>query len=87
VNGDVATILIVDDESPNRKLLETLLRPEGHVTRVAANGSEGLASVAREPPDLILLDVMMPGMDGFHVARTLKDNPATSHIPIIMVTC
>ena len=81
-----ATILIVDDEPRNRKLLETMLRPEGHLTLNAASGEEALASVAHCPPDLILLDIMMPGMDGFQVAVALKGNPATSHIPIIMVT-
>jgi signal transduction histidine kinase len=79
-------ILIVDDEAPNRRLLETLLRPEGYLTLSAANGEEALASVARQPPDLILLDIMMPGMDGYQVASILKADPATSNIPIIMVT-
>jgi diguanylate cyclase (GGDEF)-like protein/PAS domain S-box-containing protein len=81
-----ATILIVDDEVQNRKLLETLLRPEGYLTISVASGEEALASVAERAPDLILLDIMMPGMDGFQVAGTLKANPGTSHIPIIMVT-
>jgi len=81
-----ATILIVDDEAPNRRLLEALLRPEGYLTQSVANGEDALASVDHAPPDLILLDVMMPGMDGYLVARMLKDNPETSPIPIIMVT-
>jgi len=81
-----ATILIVDDEASNRKLLEALLRPEGYLTRTAADGEAALASIAQHAPDLILLDVMMPGMDGYQVARLLKANPATANIPIIMVT-
>lgn len=81
-----ATILIVDDESQNRKLLEVLLRHEGYLTLSAANGEEALASIARRIPDLILLDIMMPGMDGYQVARLLKASPATSNIPIILVT-
>jgi signal transduction histidine kinase len=81
-----ATILIVDDEIQNRKVLEALLRPEGYLTRSAASGEEALASIAQHPPDLILLDIMMPGMDGYQVATTVKANPATSNIPIIMVT-
>ena len=85
MNG-AATILIVDDELPNRKLLETLLHPEGYRTRAVADGEHALASVARSPPDLILLDVMMPCMDGYQVARTLKADPATSNIPIVMIT-
>lgn len=81
-----ATILIVDDESQNRRLLEALLGHEGYVTRTAANGEEALAAIADDPPDLILLDVMMPGLDGRQVARAVKADPATSKIPIIMVT-
>ena len=81
-----ATILIVDDEIHNRKLLETLLQPEGYLTLSAASGEEALAEIAQRAPDLNLLDVMMPGMDGCQVASALKANPATSNIPIIMVT-
>lgn len=86
MTSSAATILIVDDEIQNRKLLEVLLRPEGYVTLCAANGEEALASIAQRAPDLILLDIMMPGMDGYEVAGILKANPATSDIPIIMVT-
>jgi diguanylate cyclase (GGDEF)-like protein len=81
-----ATILIVDDEIQNRRLLEALLLPEGYLTECAATGEEALALIADHPPDLILLDVMMPGMDGYQVAIALKADPATSAIPIIMVT-
>ncbi|MDB5800708.1 MAG: diguanylate cyclase [Rhodocyclales bacterium] len=81
-----ATILIVDDEIHNRKLLETLLRPEGYVTRSAATGEDALSSIEQRAPDLILLDIMMPGIDGYQVASMLKANPATANIPIIMVT-
>lgn len=81
-----ATILIVDDEISNRKLLELLLRHEGYCTQSAANGKEALVAVAEQAPDLILLDVTMPDMDGYQVARLLKANSATFNIPIIMVT-
>jgi diguanylate cyclase (GGDEF)-like protein/PAS domain S-box-containing protein len=81
-----ASILIVDDESQNRRLLEALLGHEGYVTRTAGDGEEALVSIADDPPDLILLDVMMPGLDGRQVARAVKADPATSKIPIIMVT-
>ena len=81
-----ATILIVDDDAPNRKLLEVLLQPEGYRTLTAASGEAALASIAERAPDLILLDIMMPRMDGCQVASKLKANPATSNIPIIMVT-
>lgn len=81
-----ATILIVDDEIRNCKLLEALLRPEGYLTLIATNGKEALAAVAQQTPDLILLDIMMPEMNGYQVASILKANPATSSVPIIMVT-
>ena len=81
-----ATILIVDDEIQNRKLLEAQLKPEGYRTVSAASGEAALAAITKQAPDLILLDIMMPGMDGYQVASALKANPATSSIPIIMVT-
>ncbi len=81
-----ATILIVDDEILNRKLLEALLQPEGYVTVSVASGEEALALIAQRPPDLILLDIRMPGMDGYQVTTSLKANPVTAHIPIILVT-
>ncbi|NWD23770.1 EAL domain-containing response regulator [Pseudomonas yamanorum] len=81
-----ATLLIVDDEIQVRKLLETLLRHEGYQTVSAASGEEALRLVAQRPPDLILLDIMMPGMDGYEVANQLKGSPATANIPIIMLS-
>ena len=86
MSGRSAELLIVDDEIHNRKLLELLLRSEGYQTRSAANGEDALTSIAQCAPDLILLDIMMPGMDGFQVASILKAAPATANIPIIMVT-
>ena len=81
-----ATILIVDDERNNRALLEVMLTPEGFTLITAASGEEALAAVVAQPPDLILLDVMMPGMGGFQVAAIIKGNLATRGIPVIMVT-
>ena len=81
-----STILVVDDELHNRKLFGALLRADGYLTRTASEGEEALASIAAHQPDLILLDVMMPGMDGYQVAGRLKADPTTSNIPIIMVT-
>ena len=81
-----STILIVDDEIHNRKLLEALLLPEGYLTVSVASGEEALASIAQQTPDLILLDVLMPGMDGYELADILKADPVTASIPIIMVT-
>jgi two-component system sensor histidine kinase/response regulator len=81
-----ARILIVDDEPHNRQLLEVMLTPEGFHLRTAASGEEALAIVASQAPDLILLDIMMPGMDGYQVADRIKGRLATRHIPIVMVT-
>lgn len=81
-----ATILIVDDEAGNREQLVELLGAEGYRTITAANGKNALAATFERQPDLILLDVTMPGMDGFEVANALKSNAATANIPIIMVT-
>lgn len=81
-----ACVLIVDDERANRELLKVMLAPEGFVLLTAASGEEALAIVAHQAPDLILLDVMMAGMDGYEVAGKIKENPDTSSIPIIMVT-
>jgi two-component system cell cycle sensor histidine kinase/response regulator CckA len=79
-------ILVVDDEVNNRQLLEVMLTPEGFSVVTAESGEEALALVAIDPPDLILLDVMMPGMDGFEVAERLKTSPTTKRIPILIVT-
>jgi signal transduction histidine kinase/CheY-like chemotaxis protein len=84
--AQVQRVLIVDDEPVNIKLLETLLEPDGHLLTRAESGQEALASIVADPPDLILLDVMMPGMDGYAVARAIKHDIATRNIPIIMIT-
>jgi signal transduction histidine kinase/DNA-binding response OmpR family regulator len=81
-----ACVMIVDDERHNRELLEIMLKPEGFLLLTAASGEEALALIARQPPDLILLDVMMPGMTGYDVAGKIKSEPATKHIPVIMLT-
>ena len=81
-----ARILIVDDEPQNRRLLERMLAPEGLVIAMAASGEEAMAAVAQEPPDLILLDVMMPAMDGYSVAGRIKGSLDTKNIPIIMIS-
>ncbi|MGD9098627.1 MAG: response regulator [Desulfobacterales bacterium] len=79
-------ILVVDDDPMNVKLLEGILKKEGYESIKAFGGEEALAMVRRDRPDLILLDVMMPGIDGYEVTRQLKSNPATAAIPVIMIT-
>ncbi len=81
-----ARVLVVDDVPPNVKLLEAKLTSEYFDVLTAHSGPEALEVIAREHPDIILLDVMMPGMDGFEVCRRIKADPATAHIPVVMVT-
>lgn len=81
-----ATILVVDDEANNRLLFTAHLKKEGYTAVAAASGEEALRFVAEHLPDLVLLDVMMPGINGFEVATRLKSDERTGHIPIIMVT-
>lgn len=79
-------VLVVDDIAPNVKLLEAKLTSEYYDVITADNGKRALELAGAESPDLILLDIMMPGMDGFEVCERLKADPATSHIPVIMIT-
>ena len=81
-----ARVLVVDDLPLNVRVLEAKLAAEYFDVITAASGAETLEAVARERPDIVLLDVMMPGMDGFEACRRLKANPDTAHIPVIMVT-
>ena len=81
-----ARILVVDDVAANRRLLEAQLSAEYFDVISAADCAEALALCARDECDLVLLDVMMPDIDGFEVCRRLKSNPATHHIPVVMVT-
>ncbi|MEO8260095.1 MAG: response regulator [Acidobacteriota bacterium] len=81
-----ARILIVDNARLTRQLLELMLAPEGYRLDTASSGEKALAMVATQPPDLILLDVMTPDLDGYEVASRIKGDPATKNIPIIMIT-
>ncbi len=79
-------ILIVDDNPENRKVLGSLLTKNGYEVGSASDGFKALKFIENIMPDLILLDVMMPGMDGFEVCKKLKSNITTKHIPIIFLT-
>jgi len=81
-----ARILVVDDVPANLRLLEARLRAEYFEVALAASGPEALALSSAWSPDVVLLDVMMPGMDGFEVCRRLKAQASTAHIPVVMVT-
>lgn len=80
------TLLIVDDVATNRELLVRRLHPMGLHTACAADGAEALEMLRRRPFDLVLLDIMMPVMDGFEVLTRMKNDAATRHIPVIMIT-
>jgi class 3 adenylate cyclase/CheY-like chemotaxis protein len=79
-------ILVVDDTAQNRRLMEAVLTPLGHIVLSAESGPEALEMIAAEAPDLVLLDVVMPEMDGYTVCRALRQNPDTQVLPIIMLT-
>jgi diguanylate cyclase (GGDEF)-like protein len=80
------SVLVVDDDADKRNLLEVALTMEGYNVRTAANGKEGLAAVESYQPDLVITDVMMPEMDGYELARHIRQNPQTKFIPIILQT-
>jgi len=81
-----ARILVVDDIEANVRLLEAKLTAEYYEVTTAMDGPTALAMAAKDLPDIILLDVMMPGMDGFTVCRKLKEDPVTRHIPVVLIT-
>jgi cyclic di-GMP phosphodiesterase len=81
-----ARVLIVDDEAPNRGLVRKVLEPMGYVVIEAGDGEEAVAAVAANPPDLVLLDLVMPKMDGYAVLRVIKTDPRTRLIPVVMLT-
>ncbi|MBE9478636.1 MAG: response regulator [Chloroflexi bacterium] len=79
-------VLIIDDDVDTLKLVGLMLERQGYEISVASNGTIGLAKAAEDKPELILLDVMMPDLDGYEVTKRLRSNPALAHIPIIMFT-
>ena len=80
------TLLLVDDLPQNIRLLEAVLAPRGYAIVKAESGREALEKVAAEPVDLVLLDILMPEMDGYGVCRALREDPATQFLPVVMVT-
>jgi len=81
-----AKVLVVDDTPHNVKLLADLLTVKGYAVATAANGEEALARVAADAPDLVLLDIMMPGLSGYDVCRRLRADPQTALLPVVLVT-
>lgn len=82
----MANILIVDDSPTDVKVFTTLLEKAGHDVRSAPNAEQGVAAARDQQPDLILMDVIMPGTNGFQATRTLSKDPETASIPVIIVT-
>jgi putative two-component system response regulator len=80
------TILVADDQSSNRELLEELLTTQGFIVITASDGASALEELARVHADLVLLDVMMPGLNGFEVCERIKNNPETYLIPVVLIT-
>lgn len=85
-NKPVATILIVDDSKTQVQILQTLLKLEGYATLAACNGQEGIGLAKTHRPDLILMDVVMPVVNGFQATRALRKNPITKDIPVIIIS-
>jgi signal transduction histidine kinase len=85
-SGKPGRVLVVDDQAANCELITALLEPRGFVVEVAMSGPQGLECIAAAPPDVVLLDVSMPIMDGLEVCRRLKGDPKTAMLPVIMVT-
>ena len=79
-------ILVIDDMPRNSKLLDDLLTVKGYSVETAASGAEGLEKLQSWEPDLILLDIMMPEMNGYEVCRKIRENPETGILPVVMVT-
>ena len=84
--ADQVTILAVDDQPANLRLLDAVLSPRGYQVVTAASGEEAMEMLSRAIPDLVLLDIVMPGIDGYEVCRRIRDNPATAFLPVIMIT-
>src|SRR6267378_4384148 len=83
---DRQNILVVDDTAHNVKLLADILGARGYAVTTASSGKEALEKVAAEPPDIVLLDVVMPEMSGYEVCRAIRNTPETARLPVVMVT-
>src|SRR5690554_790333 len=82
----MARILVVDDSPTETQAFRTMLEKNGHEVLSAENGADGVALARQELPDVVLMDIVMPGLNGFQATRQLTKNPDTQHIPVIIVT-
>ncbi|HEU4865775.1 MAG TPA: response regulator, partial [Actinomycetota bacterium] len=83
---DRASVLVVDDDPVNRSMLSRSLEADGHEVTTVESGAEALELAGSQDFDVVLLDVVMPGMDGYQVLERLKDDPELRHLPVVMVT-
>ena len=81
-----ARVLVVDDQAPNVRLLQAILTPRGYDVSTASSGEEALATLEKDDMDLVLLDIVMPGMDGYQVCREIRERPGSAYLPVVMVT-
>lgn len=84
--GRGAVILVVEDNPANQMLIEAVLREEGYVVNLASSAPDALASIQADRPDLILMDIQLPGQDGLSLTRQLKADPAQASIPVVAIT-
>jgi twitching motility two-component system response regulator PilH len=82
----MARILIIDDSPTDTRVFSLMLERNGHQVSTAGSAEDGMAAAEREQPDLILMDIILPGMNGFQATRALSRGPKTQHIPIIIVS-
>jgi adenylate cyclase len=80
------TVLVVDDVPQNTRLLDAVLTPRGYHVLTAGSGEDALGMLAEHQPDLVLLDILMPGLDGYQVCRRIREDPATAFLPVVMIT-
>lgn len=80
----MAKILLVEDSSTQAQAYITMLKRHGHTILYAVNGEDGLAKAEKEQPEIVLMDIVMPQMDGYSATRALRQNPKTNHIPVII---
>jgi adenylate cyclase len=85
-DADAGVVLVVDDQEPNRRLLDAVLTPRGYRVLAASSGEEALQTLHVEQPDVVLLDILMPGLDGYEVCRRIRSDPATAILPVVMIT-
>jgi CheY-like chemotaxis protein len=86
MNDPPVTVLAVDDQPPNLRLLDAVLAPRGYRVIRAGSGQEALATLEELDIDLVLLDVVMPGLDGYDVCRRIRARPRTAYLPVVMIT-